>query len=236
MYKVIEAEDEGNELINGLKTLQVGNLEEAHVHKDIDDAAAMGIDGFALNIGDPRQVFVRTLMNNMFDCARDHHPNFKLFVSMDLAAASASIPKQSAFDYHDLLRDFLGHPTYLQGPNSFPFVSTFTDGGLSSSIWMQWRQSWGSQVYLVPDFDGTAGYYENNPAWWAYWGGVVDGLYSWEASWPARAGLGGQFAGDVSPDQKVIAGTVTHGKSYMIGMFVPFSAVPNATGSADDQY
>lgn len=46
----------------------------------------MGFDGFALNIGDPRQSFVRDLCNSMFDYARDNYPNFKLFFSLDLWA------------------------------------------------------------------------------------------------------------------------------------------------------
>lgn len=50
----------------------------------------------------------------------------------------------------------------------------------------------------------------------------MDGLFSWESSWPSRdGGLGGQFPGDVSLDEKVILGTVAHGKQYMIGMSFP---------------
>lgn len=195
-----------------------------HIHKDIDDAAASGIDGFALNIGDPRLGFVRNSMNAMFDYARDNHPNFKLFVSMDLYAAGGASPKQSVFDYHELLRDFMGHPAYQKcGPTNFPLVSTFGNGGLDKSIWAQWKQTWANEVCLQPDFDDTAGYYDNDPAWWDYWGDVVDGLFSWESSWPSRdGGLGGKFPGDVSPDEKVIAGTTAHGKQYMIGMpFLP---------------
>lgn len=138
-----------------------------HIHKDIDDAAASGIDGFALNIGDPRPEFVRNSMNAMFDYARDNHPNFKLFVSMDLYAAGGASPKQSVFDYHELLRDFMGHPAYQKcGPTNFPLVSTFGDGGLDKGIWAQWKQTWANEVCLQPDFDDTAGYYDNDPAWW----------------------------------------------------------------------
>ena len=51
----------------------------------------------------------------------------------------------------------------------------------------------------------------------AHWGDVVDGLFSWESSWPLHAGFGGQFPGDVSPDVKVMNGVIAHNKSYMIG-------------------
>lgn len=164
---------------------------------------------------------MRNTMNAMFDYARDNHPNFKLFVSMDLYAAGGASPKQSVFDYHELLRDFMGHPAYQKcGPTNFPLVSTFGDGGLDKAIWAQWKQTWANEVCLQPDFDGTAGYYNNDPAWWDYWGDVVEGLFSWESSWPSiDGGLGGQFLGDVSPDEKVIAGTAAHGKQYMIGTF-----------------
>lgn len=89
---------------------------------------------------------MRTSMNYMFGYARDNHPNFKLFVSMDLYAAGNASPKQSVSDYHDLLRDFMGHPAYQKGPNNFPLVSTFGDGGLGNSAWTQWKQGWGNQI------------------------------------------------------------------------------------------
>lgn len=162
---------------------------------------------------------MRASLNAMFDYTRDNHADFKLFVSMDLSAAGNASPKQSVADYHDLLRDFIGHPAYLKaGPNNFPLVSTFGDGGLENSAWTQWKEGWANRIYLVPDFDGTAGYYDNDPAWWAYWGAVVDGLFSWESSWPYITDNGAQNAGDVAADQKVMAGTAAHGKSYMIGM------------------
>lgn len=45
----------------------------------------MGLDGFALNIGDPSQAFVRQTMNYMFDYTRDTYGDkFHLFVSMDV--------------------------------------------------------------------------------------------------------------------------------------------------------
>jgi len=46
---------------------------------------------------------------------------------------------------------------------------------------------------------------------------VLDGLFSWEAAWPMLGGYGGNYPGDISPDQPVIAGAQQHGKGYMIG-------------------
>src|SRR5436305_675356 len=122
----------------------------------------MGLDGFALNIGDPRQDFVRNSLGILLDYANSRYPgSFKCFISMDLWAAGDAQPKQGLFDYHDLLQDFMGHPAYQRGPapNNYPFVSTFADGGLTNDTWDTWRRGWANEVYLVPDFDGTLGYY-----------------------------------------------------------------------------
>lgn len=131
----------------------------------------MGLDGIALNVGDPIQPFVRQTFNYMFDYTRDNHPNFKLFLSMDLWASGASKKGLSPIDdYHSLLADFMGHSAWLRyGPNNLPFLSTFSDGGYHNDTWMNFRQEWGNSIYLVPNFDGTQGYYENHPAWWEYW-------------------------------------------------------------------
>jgi len=199
---------------NIVSIAQVGTVTTAHAHTDIDDAVAIGLDGFALNIGDPMQSFVRDTMGSMFDYALSK--DFKLFISMDLSAAGEA--KKRLVDYRSLFRDFLGHGAWYLGPNGFPFVSTFSDGGLTNDAWIEWKNSLASEIYFVPNFDGTLGYYENNPGWWQYWGPVVDGLFSWESSWPLRVGKGGMFPGDVSPDVKVMRGTAEHGKSYMIGL------------------
>ena len=52
----------------------------------------------------------------------------------------------------------------------------------------------------------------------AYWGDVVDGLFSWEAAWPSFNGFGGNFPGDISPDVTVMNGARAHNKTYMIGV------------------
>ncbi len=46
-----------------LTILQIGNTYEANAQQDIDSAAALGLDGFALNILDPAQPFVRQSLN-----------------------------------------------------------------------------------------------------------------------------------------------------------------------------
>ncbi|EKG13600.1 Glycoside hydrolase family 71 [Macrophomina phaseolina MS6] len=198
---------------------QVGHADEDHIHTDIEDAVTMGLDGFSLNIGDPRQSFVRESLNAMFDYTRDNHPNFKLFISMDLWAAGDTKPKQSATDFLSLVKDYKGHGAYqLAGPDNLPFVTTFADGGLNNVTWNEWRDELDNKIFFIPDFDGTEGYYDSDPGWWAHWQNTVDGLASWESAWPFRAGYGGEYPGDVSPDETVLQGATNHSKPYMIRM------------------
>ncbi|KAK4692441.1 hypothetical protein P7C71_g4764, partial [Lecanoromycetidae sp. Uapishka_2] len=68
---------------NYIQARAVGTISEDHAHQDIDDAMAMGLDGFALNIGDPRSSFVSTSLSDLFGYAA--YRGFKLFISMDLS-------------------------------------------------------------------------------------------------------------------------------------------------------
>jgi len=175
----------------------------------------MGLDGFALNIGDPTQDYVRTTLNYMFDYTRDNHPDFFLYISMDTWAAGNA--NKWPVDYYQILADFKGHDAYYKGPNGFSFISTFADGGLNASQWLEWKDSWANELYFVPDFDGTLGYYQQDPGWWSYWEDVVDGVFSWECSWPT---IGNTNTGDMYNDTLIVNGTTTHDKSYMIGKYL----------------
>lgn len=196
----------------------MGNAYTDHIQQDIDDAAAMGLDGFSLNIGDPRQDFVRSSLDTMFGYAQNNHPDFKFFISMDLWAAGDTEPPQSVIDFVSLLKSYIDHPSYQRGPEPerYPMVSTFADGGLQNYEWQAWRDAFDNHVFLIPDFDHTEGYWESDPGWWWYWGNIVDGLFSWESAWPYRAGYGGAYAGDITPDVKVLEGATNHSRPYMI--------------------
>jgi hypothetical protein len=99
----------------------------------------------------------------MFDYAAANHPNFHLFLSIDLWAEGNAFDSVQINKYQTLLADYKGHPTYLQGPDSNSFTSTFSSGGLHNTDWSAWRESWAEEVYFVPDFNDTAGYNTSDP-------------------------------------------------------------------------
>lgn len=90
-------------------------------------------------------------------------------------------------------------------------------------------------MYFVPMFDETSGYYDSGSAvsiatwniisvheltrlqWWSSWGGIVEGLFSWESAWPVVGDGSSSSCGSMSPDMPVIDGASSHSKSYMIG-------------------
>lgn len=94
-------------------------------------------------------------------------------------------------------------------------VSTFNAQQWTKDTFNSWRGSLGFPIYFIPDFDDTQGYYQADPGWWDYWGGVVDGLFSWESTWPK---VGAKNDGDVSLDNTVKGGASARGKSYMAGL------------------
>ena len=53
--------------------------------------------------------------------------------------------------------------------------------------------------------------------WWSYWGDLVDGLFSWEAAWPAVGNTDMSAIGDLGLDMPVMQATTAHDKGYMIG-------------------
>lgn len=162
----------------------------------------------------------------MFDYARDNHPNFKLFISMDLWAEGNAFNGVHIDYYHDLLRDFLGHPAWLLGPNGHPFISSYSSGGMTGPEWSDWKNQFANAMYLVPDIDDTAGYNTSDPGWWGYWGEILDGAMSWETTWP-KPGTG--HAGDVSVDEVIVQGTFQHRKSYMMRKSALVLVVPVLT-------
>ncbi|KAH7046817.1 glycosyl hydrolase family 71-domain-containing protein [Macrophomina phaseolina] len=175
---------------------QVGTINEDHVHQDVDDAAAMGLDGFALNMGSPLEPFSRAVFDYMFDYTRDNHPDFKLFISMDLWSA------KNLSDFDQFFTDFLAHDAYYKGPNGFPFVSTYGNGGFSKETWQDWKNRWADKLYFVPDFAGMAGTDDSSPE-------------CWESVWPVQNQTNTL---SIAADDKHMAAASQNNKTYMIGL------------------
>ncbi|GME60266.1 glucan endo-alpha-glucosidase agn1 [Neofusicoccum parvum] len=186
----------------------VGTVFEEHVKKDVDDAAAMGLDGFALNIGDPTGSETRVLLNNIFDYAAGNHPEFKLFISMDLWS-----PKNLS-DFDQILTDFLGHTAYYKGSDGYPFLSTYGSGGFHEDLWYSWRDRWADKIYFVPDFADIMAL-QGTDGWWDKWGGLIAGLFSWEAAWPQR---GQASTPEIAAADEKPAWTREKNKAYMMGL------------------
>lgn len=61
----------------------------------------------------------------MFDKAEDI--GFNLFISMDVAAAGCW--EMNATDFASTVQRYQTSSAYARGPNGYPFLSTFSDGG-----------------------------------------------------------------------------------------------------------
>ena len=107
----------------------------------------------------------------------------------------------------------IGHASWYLGPNGYPFISTYSSGGADNAAWYNFKNKFANGLYFVPGIDDTLGYNTSDPGWWAYWGPVIDGVMSWETTWP-KPGL--QTAGNIDVDKVVVAGTSAHIKSYMM--------------------
>ncbi|KAE9973970.1 hypothetical protein EG328_004093 [Venturia inaequalis] len=192
----------------------VGSVTEAHAHQDIDDAVAMGLDGFVLNTGDPKPYYVKNNFDYMFNYTRDKYGGkFWLFLSIDIQTPGLTN------EYTDIFREFKDHDAYYKGPNGRSFLSTFDSKALTNVHWQSFLNKFANSTYFVPDFDDTLGYYEASIGWWKYWGSIVDGLFSWESAWPpAVSGLGGAYPGDIGLDKIVQDGATARGKTYMIAL------------------
>lgn len=72
-------------IANDYASYQVGTVTQEHAHKDIDNAKSMGLDGFALNIGDATRDYVSQALSYLFPYAES--VGFKLYISMDVYAS-----------------------------------------------------------------------------------------------------------------------------------------------------
>lgn len=198
----------------------VGTVTASHAVYDVTEAKAMGIDGFALNVGDPTQAFVKDTLASLFSAA--DNAGFKLYISVDVYASGDACYKiktscKGPNDYAWIFSTYKGHPAYYDY-NSKPVISTFSSGGFTHDYWKAWKTSLANEMFFIPDFDETEGYYAGADGWWSYWGDLVDGIFSWESAWPERAGFGGDYPGDVTVDVPPLNAAHKRKKYYMLGL------------------
>ncbi|KAL2314500.1 Glucan endo-1,3-alpha-glucosidase agn1 [Schizosaccharomyces pombe] len=150
----------------------VSNWEE-----DIQDAIAVGIDGFALNMGSDAWQVER--IEDAYDAAASVSSDFKLFISFDMSIISAD-----ADFIEGVVRRFADKPNQLYYDGKV-FVSTFageTDTFGYSDVSTGWDSavkeplaSAGYPIYFVPSWTSLGqGALEES---------VADGFLSWNA-WP----------------------------------------------------
>ena len=105
--------------------------------REIQQAQAAGIDGFALNAGGwLRQTYYIRYAAQMFEAALRLHSSFKLMFSADMCCGNG------AEDVEDMMRRFAGNPrykdVYFQYRHRF-VLTTFAGDKLGTASWQQVR-------------------------------------------------------------------------------------------------
>jgi len=109
----------------------------ASYQREIRQAQAIGIDGFALNAGgwfkEPRYIL---RASEMFEAAYRLHSNFKLMFSADMCCSN------NAADVEDMLRRFANNPRYSAvyfQTNGHFVLTTFAGAPLGPAFWQHLR-------------------------------------------------------------------------------------------------
>jgi len=148
------------------------SLNAASAVEDVTKAVAMGVDAFALNIGQPEPSWSVESTQRLFDAAKG--TRLKIFFSLDLYAT----PDPARF--RDTINTYTKHPNYYTaGPSNLPMLSTFSNGnGWTAKSWNDFRNSLNSKTYFLPMFDQLPNYYTNPDAFWASWNTAIDGVFT----------------------------------------------------------
>jgi glucan endo-1,3-alpha-glucosidase len=112
-------------------------LKIASYEREIREAQAIGIDGFALNAGGwLRQTYYIRYAAQMFEAAVRLHTGFKLMFSADMCCGNGIA------DVEDMMRRFAGNsryaPVYFKYHGAF-VLTTFTGDKLGVAAWQQIR-------------------------------------------------------------------------------------------------
>ncbi|CAG5137544.1 uncharacterized protein ALTATR162_LOCUS142 [Alternaria atra] len=206
MLSLFHAVSESSIQLHGYGMVQPVTPGSGHAELDIDQARSLGIEAFALNVGQPDADWARSTIGQLF--AHASRSDFKLFFSLDF------YQNGDINAYNGILTDFLGHPAYLRaGPYNHPVVSTFSVGQYGPEQFRDWKvNSWGNSIYFIPNADRSVGY-NNPPSWFEAWNQAVEGVFGWESAWPES----GTSPANVSDAVDIAVQNAAHrnGKTYM---------------------
>ncbi|RYP92567.1 hypothetical protein DL770_001325 [Monosporascus sp. CRB-9-2] len=176
-----------------------------HVKIDVDQAMNVGFDAFALNVGRPSEPWAISTVEQLFNYANGK--NFKLFFSFDFY-------QEGDINAHkQLWQRFRDHPAHLRYDDK-PVVSSYAGGWLSPDVWADFRRQ--NNVYLIPNVEQDGGYYSNPPNFFNVFRDAVDGVFTWETSWPPAS----DSPLNVSSydDERIKAAADAAGKTYVMGL------------------
>ncbi|KAH7024948.1 glycoside hydrolase [Microdochium trichocladiopsis] len=177
---------------------------------DVAKAVAMGVDAFALNIGQPDPTWSVESTQRLFNATKG--TKLKIFFSLDLYATND--PER----FRKTINTYIKHPNYYTaGPSNLPMLSTFSNGnGWTATSWNKFRDSLDSKTYFVPMFDQLPNYYTNPDAFWSSWKTGVDGVFTWEQAWPGRSNTHQNVSTDL--DASLMRKAHSNSKAYMTGL------------------
>lgn len=188
--------------------IQVGtvNPDTDHAAQDIDGAIAVGLDAFAMNVGQPDQPWAKDCIQQLMDYASGKE--FGLFFSFDFYGNGDISAHQALYD------QFKDHPAYYHyGPNDLNVVSTYSGGSLGPEAWASFRET--NNVFLIPNVESDGDYYNNPSAFFEKWSGSLDGVFSWETAWPEQSDSPSNVTSTRDEAVKLAADAAT--KAYVMG-------------------
>ncbi|PQE28029.1 glucan endo-1,3-alpha-glucosidase agn1 protein [Rutstroemia sp. NJR-2017a WRK4] len=194
----------------------LGGVSDAQAEQDIKDAAALGVDAFAVNLQDITSSWATNAIKYLFKHADSY--NFKLLPSFSFDMTAFNSPDQ----FITLLKSYVTNDAYYTY-DGLPFVSTF-NGGTSafkfgqSSTSLGWKvklqdvmATAGHPIYFIPSFQDVSASTNFFTSEYPY----LNGTFNWD-SWPKTTD------GDipVSTTTDLIYQTAAHSssKTFMMGI------------------
>ena len=149
--------------------------------QEIQQAASVGIDAFALNCN-ANSSTIRSRLDMMYEAAKQVNGPFRLFIDGDMEGLT------SAAELRSLVQRFVDHPyqlyyqgrvlvTTFQGSRVTSGHATAAEGWYEELILPMQRS--GFPIYFVPNFwEAPPGFFDKFP--------FVDGVFNWKAQYVAQ--------------------------------------------------